>query len=135
MKQRAAFVAAALMLPVVLVGCATSSEPDAATQDIDTIEEVSPASILAALDETEAGLERVPDYEVLLDQLSVRCGQSPDDISGLIIDAITLLTERGEKQTHLWLMDEMVSEIPEGEVLDEESCEVLAGIIVLAEVQ
>lgn len=135
MKHRTAFVAAALILPVVLVGCATSSEPDAATQDIDTIEEVSPASILAALDETEAGLERVPDYEVLLDQLSVRCGQSPDDISGLIIDAITLLTERGEKQTHLWLMDEMVSEIPEGEVLDEESCEVLAGIIVLAEVQ
>ncbi len=125
----------ALVCSGILIGCTNTPEPEAATQSIETPEDSSPASKLASLDAAEGGLDRLADYEVLLEQLSDRCGQSSDDTSGLIIDAITLLTERGEKQTHLWLMDEMVAEIPEGEVLDDQSCEVLAGIIVLAEVQ
>jgi hypothetical protein len=139
MKQSAA-IAAVIACGWLLAACGSDPSPEPTTQNTETssaevLDESSPAVQLAALDATDGGLDRVSDYETGLEQLAKRCAQTPADVSGLIIDAIALLTERGEKQTHLWLLDEMVAEIPEDEVLDDQSCEVLAGIIVLAEVQ
>jgi hypothetical protein len=134
MKQRAGIAIAVLTCCGLLIGCAQAPEPEPTTQTTEILDESS-AVQLASLDAEEGGLERVSDYEVGLEQLAERCDQTPDQVGSLITDAVALLIERGGKQTHLWLLQEMVAEIPANEVLDDQSCEVLAGIIVLAEVQ
>lgn len=134
MGGRLASAGAWCLAVVILTGCGSTAE-ELAPQSTPVIEESTPATRLAALDATQGGLDRVSEYEELLGQLATRCNQSPAEVGDLIADAVALLAERGESQTHLWLLDEMVAEIPEGEVLDDQSCEVLAGIIVLAEVQ
>jgi hypothetical protein len=138
MNKPVAVASAVLVCCGFLAACGSDSEPEPtpqSTEATEILDESSPAVQLAALDATEGGLDRISEYETGLEQLAQRCAQTPEEVSGLLIDAITLLTERGEKQTHLWLLNEMVTEIPEDEVLDDQSCEVLAGIIVLAEVQ